>query len=773
MSGLKRLIAEIHRRSLWQVLGIYLVGAWIGYEIIQALTEGLGLPDWVPGFAVVIFIIGLPIVLATALVQEGAPVPSHKDSTLPPDDQVTLEARSPDARARFRRLRQLLTWRNAILAGLAMLALLAVSATGYMGLRAAGVGPFGTLLTKGVLEERDRIVLAEFEDHAGDSLTARALTEAFRTDLAQSRLITLVAPSYVAQVLARMERDPGSALDMALAREVAIRAGLTAVVGGEIISAGTGYVFTAQLVSAESGDVLAAYRETADDSTAILRAIDQLSKQLRQRIGESLRTIRGNRPLDQVTTGSLEALRKYSQGVRAIDVEADFAKGVGLLREAVALDTAFAMAYLRLGHVYFLAENRTRTVEAFTRAYRHRGRLTDRERYITIVGYYIAVTGEHGRAITVARTLLDAYPDDVFGLFLLGASYTLAQQFERAEEVARREIELDSTNALTYWVLLNLQVSRGEFQEARATLERMVENHNPYSLRAASWLAIAREDYEGAVAHLQSMKESQTESPYSQAWTSSHLAGVAQLRGKLAESEREFGEAVAAWDAAGSARRYLRYAVRLALLRLQLGDGVGRGLQTVEDALERHPLATIPVLDRPYPELAEFYAIAGRLDQARALVAEHDAAIDPTLRWFSQPGRHRAEGYIALAEGDYGEAIAEFRLSDDRSILYCRWCALPPLADAYDLAGEPDSAVAAYERFLGEAVVGIDELHAASRYLPSAYERLGALYEQRGDSAKAIRYYGKLVGLWKDADPELQARVEAARRAIEALSPDT
>jgi hypothetical protein len=52
------------------------------------------------------------------------------------------------------------------------------------------------------------------------------------------------------------------------------------------------------------------------------------------------------------------------------------------------------------------------------------------------------------------------------------------------------------------------------------------------------------------------------------------------------------------------------------------------------------------------------------------------------------------------------------------------------------------------------------------------HERLGYLYEQRGDTAKAIYYYGKLVDLWKDADPELQPRVEAARRTIEALSPD-
>ena len=44
MSGLKRLIREIHRRSLWQVLGIYLLASWVVFEIVQTVTEGLGLP---------------------------------------------------------------------------------------------------------------------------------------------------------------------------------------------------------------------------------------------------------------------------------------------------------------------------------------------------------------------------------------------------------------------------------------------------------------------------------------------------------------------------------------------------------------------------------------------------------------------------------------------------------------------------------------------------------------------------------------------------------
>ena len=39
MSGLKRLIQEIHRRSLWQVLAIYAVASWVIYEVVQGLLS--------------------------------------------------------------------------------------------------------------------------------------------------------------------------------------------------------------------------------------------------------------------------------------------------------------------------------------------------------------------------------------------------------------------------------------------------------------------------------------------------------------------------------------------------------------------------------------------------------------------------------------------------------------------------------------------------------------------------------------------------------------
>jgi len=58
-------------------------------------------------------------------------------------------------------------------------------------------------------------------------------------------------------------------------------------------------------------------------------------------------------------------------------------------------------------------------------------------------------------------------------------------------------------------------------------------------------------------------------------------------------------------------------------------------------------------------------------------------------------------------------------------------------------------------------------------YLPRAHKRLGELYGARGDRAKAREYFGRFVDLWKDADPELQRSVTAARTALKRLSAES
>jgi hypothetical protein len=132
-SRLKRLVIEIHRRSIWQVLAIYLLGAAAAYQVVQSLTEGLGLPEWFPGFAIVLFIALLPVVLATAVVREQAPpkggppqapAPEAEAGAEPPE--TTPLPKEPD--------RHVLAWRRLLFSVVGIFALWGVVAAGWLAL---------------------------------------------------------------------------------------------------------------------------------------------------------------------------------------------------------------------------------------------------------------------------------------------------------------------------------------------------------------------------------------------------------------------------------------------------------------------------------------------------------------------------------------------------------------------------------------------------------------------------------------------------------------
>jgi len=88
------------------------------------------------------------------------------------------------------------------------------------------------------------------------------------------------------------------------------------------------------------------------------------------------------------------------------------------------------------------------------------------------------------------------------------------------------------------------------------------------------------------------------------------------------------------------------------------------------------------------------------------------------------------------------------------------------LARAFDLAGQRDSAMAYFQRF-------VDTPHSFlfedQDWLAGSYKRLGELYEAAGDLPKAVINLEKFVTLWKDADPELQPKVRDARARLERI----
>ena len=755
--------------------------AWLIWQVVGSLYEWIGLPDWVPPTALVILLLGLPVVLTTAFVQQRArtgaeagpesQLPGFEtatDAVVPATEDDHVASSRPGARGATR----VFTWERSITAMVLAFAALGLAATGFMGMRALGIGPAATLLSSGVLEAREPILLADFGSPSGDSAAAAVVTEALRIDLEQSPVVRVLQPAQVAGTLERMARDPGAPLTPELAREVAIRDGITAWLEGEVTAVGDLYVLTARLVATATDEPLISVRETASRDD-LVSAVDQLSRDLRERIGESFKSIRASEPLAQVTTSSLEALRKYSQGVRAYARRPGGDKAIALLEEAVEIDTAFAMAWRKLGVAYH-GEDR---VEALRKAYAHRDRLTDRERYLTLGTYFSVVDEDHERAVTAYERLLDLHPDESTALHNLAGEYAARGDTTEAIELYRRAIAVEPYASSSYSSLAVLLGARGDYQGAVRVLrlwnQRFPEHASvPYFMVHA---LAAQGKYDSVLTHVERFEELADGPRARQALFI--RADVAAVRGRIREAEGWFDR----WRAGADPSRRIdapvyqafERAYEDAMIEFAYRHDRAAAWRRMDAALDS--IAVDSVLDAGVPGSG---GLRTRLVYAHARFNRDVPAarryLDELEEWervyLSRPLPTTYEwdelnAYVAAAGGNHDKAVRLLRRSHAEHA--CTGC-LAELAWVFERAGRPDSAITYYEAYLDEP--DLFRLSIDGRWRARSHERLGALYEARGDQEEAARHYAAFVSLWEDADPELQPRVEAARRALARLT---
>jgi len=257
--------------------------------------------------------------------------------------------------------------------------------------------------------ERDWVVVADLQNRTDEKLFDDSLDTALRVGLEQSRHINLVSELQIDRVLERMQRQ-GQVLDRQLATELALREGAKAVILPTVAEVGGVVRVSLEVIDPNSG--VTVYSESADGRgvQSVLPAMDQAMAQVRSRLGEALESIKTtSRPLEEVTTANLDALRAYSLGSRA-RVESRLADARSLFEEAIRLDPGFAMAQLNLAFTYYVENDAATTRRYLDMALANRSHLTQRE--ALFLDGAEATLDDPERALTKFKLLASLYPDE-------------------------------------------------------------------------------------------------------------------------------------------------------------------------------------------------------------------------------------------------------------------------------------------------------------------------------------------------------------------------
>ncbi len=591
------------------------------------------------------------------------------------------------------------------------------------------------------LTDKDTIVLADFVNNTGDPVFDGTLRQGLAVQLEQSPFLKIMDDGQAQRVLRLMSLPPGARITNQVAHEICVREGAAATIDGTIASLGKSYVITLQAIACQDGATLAREQIQAVDKEHVLNAVGSAATAMRGKLGEPHNSIQKlNRPLEQATTPSLEALQNYTAGYSEM-VQGHFLAAVPLFERATAIDPNFAMAYFFLGEAFDNAGDVVRRREYSKQAFSLIDRVSEYERDAIAPHYYDGATGELDKAIDAYRLGIRNYPrywgfhNDLSTIYINLGQYE--EGLKEGLEAARLEpnVEPPYRRQLdAYMCLERLPEARKLADKLRLQafggarihqrfLEMAYINGDQAAIgREIQWFAGKPEEY------LSFGLQAATRNVHGQRRESHKLyqrAAETALRRGLRDAASEFEEADARADAFSGDCQTVRRLGRPALALAMCGDAA-QAEKLAAETSKLFPNGTI----WNAVQLSEIRAaIALRRDQpARSVELLVSAA--PYERYL-EAVYLRGLAYLRQHKG--AEAAAEFRkiVNHKGSDWASGW--------RYPYRGQSDSL---------------------------SYLGLARGFALAGDTAKAKKAFQDFFELWKDADRDLpilqQAKAEYA-----------
>ncbi len=611
-------------------------------------------------------------------------------------------------------------------------------------------------------EERDWVLIANFDNRTGESLFDGTLEYALERELSNSRFVNVVPRERINDALRLMRNPLDTTIDSAVAREVALRdGGIRALLTGGVEKLDSTYVLSVALMNPSEGITVASFSEDAQGQQNVVLAVRRLSNRLRETLGEKLALIRENeQKLEKVTTPSLRALQLYSQAVALVNpilTKPKWGTAAELLQQAVAADPDFASARIWLAHCIQNIGKKNEAAPHYQRAFELADTTTDRERYFILGSYYWRYLEDNDKAAQAFEVLVQFYPDHFWGTHKLAEIYRQQGRFEELAPYTARVADFRPNHFRSnFWAAYNLTYSANNQAEAEPYFQRArklasPENDKLYPAPSA-WLRLLpayqywlRGEVDRALAEVTQVAQTLPSRSGREKYTfSSRVTATYMALGQVKAAEEIFQSYAEPWRSRA-----------LAQVAWARGDQ-----QTFREHLKTRGTS------QPRYLSAIFLAQAGLLSEAQDVISNADTAargsspvrsVPPPLR---ESWGKTARGNLALARGQTEEAIQllesaveALRPWPDTSYFFL---GSESLARAWEQQGNSHRALQVLEE-AAQVTIRMYSTRAgmwpAVAWTENEFRR-AQLYRKVGREKEARKVEAKLLKLLTYADPD-------------------
>jgi DNA-binding winged helix-turn-helix (wHTH) protein/tetratricopeptide (TPR) repeat protein len=624
---------------------------------------------------------------------------------------------------------------------------------------AGAVAGYVSLQRSPGITETDTLVIADFSNGTGDPVFDQTLTQGLAVQLEQSPFLQIVSDQRVQHTLQLMGRTGGEHLTPTLAREVCERIGATVMLEGSISTLGNEYVLGLRATRCGTGDLLDVEQATAKTKEQVLDALTQMASHFRRRSGESQRTRRmHDKPLEEGTTASLEALKAFSAGLRA-SMNESMVAGIPLQQRAVELDPNFALAWAHLALSYADSGQTAPGEEAAKRAYELRNRASDRERFLIEVTYDRIVTGNFERARETCMSWAQAYPRDpvapglASGLILQGLG-----DFDISIKEARKAVALDPDKGPVYTNLAYSYSLEGQMKQATSVVEEASARgfNLPEMLVLQYAIAFANEDTEG----MKRAASSAVGKPWAEDWMTQFEALAAADRGQICLARQLSRKARQLAISVGQPERAAGYESGFAVDEALFGY-LKEAIRAATEALQ-----VSRARDVEYTAALAF-GLAGDVKQSDALRKDlHDRFPEDTA--VNRIYLPVLSAVLALDHGKAEEAVEDLQVTTtgemamvgDGSAMLGNVHSPYIRGEALFRAGRVPEGLAEFQKLVDHPGVRFTDPIGSLAHL-----QLSRGYRLAGNQDNARSEYEKLLRRWADADPDIPIIKEAQRES--------